>query len=79
MSDNERPEVRRTSRRRRGKVMNHWMYRTYYNIGLAFEIFFTVKQFITYPDLTSRITAISTELDRDGRSTKVRCHGEVGQ
>lgn len=32
---------------------------------------------LTYPDLTSGVTATATELNSDGCSTKVRSHREI--
>ena len=36
------------------------------------------RNWSTYPDLTSRVTTVATELNRNGSGTEVRCHGKVG-
>lgn len=50
MSDRDRPVVRRTDRSSSGKVMNHWMYLTYYNVTVSRVIVFGLESYIPRSD-----------------------------
>lgn len=50
MSDRDRPVVRRTERSSSGKVMNHWMYLTYWNNMISHIIVCNLEYYIPKSD-----------------------------